>query len=140
EVVVGETTVRVYATVLGQPTDRLRDAETARLLQAVSDEVAQPAILPAEIVAGVVTTPWGEHADIVTDEAGSGALWNGATAVAEPAFELGEARAEGDAVGRLVFRGPLDDDTLVLRLADDIDPPTTWWRLTHPLELFGLVD
>lgn len=140
EVVVGETTVRVYATVLGQPTDRLRDGETARLLEAVSAEVAQPAILPAEVVAGVVTTPWGERADIVTDEAGAVALWNGATAVAEPTFELGAARAAGDSVGRLVFRGPLDDDAVALRLAGDIDPPSSWWRLTHPLELFGLVD
>ncbi len=140
EVVVGETTVRVYATVLGQPTDALRDEETARLLAAVSDEVAQPAVLPADTVAGVVTTPWGERAEVVTDEAGAVALWNGASAVAEPSFALGAARGEGESVGRLVFRGPVDEDTVALRLAGDIDPPTTWWRLTHPLELFGLVD
>ena len=23
-------------------------------------------------------------------------------------------------------------------LADDIEEPSAWWRLTHPLELFGL--
>lgn len=140
EVAVGDTTVRVYATVLGQPTDALRDGETARLLEAVSAEVAQPAALPAVTVAGVVTTPWGERAEVVTDHAGAVALWNGATAVAEPTFDLGTALAEGDVVGRLVLRGPLDDDTVALRLTGDIDPPTNWWRLTHPLDLFGLVD
>jgi len=67
-------------------------------------------------------------------------LWNGAFAVTEPAFELDAARAAGDSVGRLSFEGPLDRDTVGLRLAGDIEPPSRWWRLTHPLELFGLVD
>ncbi|SFI48713.1 MULTISPECIES: D-alanyl-D-alanine carboxypeptidase family protein [Microbacterium] len=140
EVVVGETTVRVYATALGQPSDAERDEETARLLEAVSAEVAQPAVLPAGTVAGVVTTPWGARAEVVTDEAGAVVLWNGAFAVAEPAFELDAARAADDSVGRLSFEGPLDRDTVGLRLAGDIEPPSRWWRLTHPLELFGLVD
>jgi len=36
--------------------------------------------------------------------------------------------------------GLLDDASVELRLADDIEEPTAWWRLTHPLELFGLTD
>lgn len=140
DVQVGDTTVRVYATALEQPTDALRDGETARLLAAVSDEVARPAALPAATLVGTVSTPWGESAEIVTDAAAEVVLWNGGTATSEAAFDLGEARAEGATVGQLVFRGPLDSDTVELRLTDDLEPPTAWWRLTHPLELFGLID
>ena len=32
----------------------------------------------------------------------------------------------------------LDSDTVDLRLTGEIEPPSAWWRLTHPLELLGL--
>ena len=39
---------------------------------------------------------------------------------------------------RLAVQGPLDAARRRSILADDIEPPTAWWRLTHPLDLFGL--
>ncbi len=38
----------------------------------------------------------------------------------------------------LSVQGPLDSATVSLELASDIEPPSAWWRLTHPLDLFGL--
>ena len=55
-------------------------------------------------------------------------------------YSLGDSRAKGDVVGSLSVDGPLDDTTVELRLAGDIEDPSPWWRLTHPLELFGLTD
>ncbi len=138
EVTVDETTVRLYAAVLGQPTDALRDSESERLLDALAAEVSVPAVLPAGTVAGTVSTAWGESADLVTDAAGSIVLWNGATAQIDAAFALDDARTAGDVAGSVTYAGPLDSDVLELTLADDIEPPDAWWRLTHPLELFGL--
>lgn len=48
--------MRVYATVLGQPTDEARDGETARLLDDVAAEAATPQVVPAGSLTGVVTT------------------------------------------------------------------------------------
>ena len=53
-------------------------------------------------------------------------------------YALGDHREQGDVVGSLTLTGPLDAATVDLRLADDIEGPSAWWRLTHPLELFGL--
>ena len=48
-----------------------------------------------------------------------------------------EARGPTE-VGSLTAEGPLDTAVTSVSLADDITEPTAWWRLTHPLELFGL--
>jgi len=55
-------------------------------------------------------------------------------------FDLGDARDSGDAVGSLQVTGPLGDTTVDLALAGDVSDPSPWWRLTHPLDLFGLND
>lgn len=140
EITVDDTTVRLYATVLGQPSDALRDQESARLLDALAAEVSRPAVLAAGTVAGTVSTLWGASSDIVTAADGAVVLWNGATATTEPTFELDDARAAGDPVGSVAYTGPLDVDVIELRLTDDIEPPDAWWRLTHPLQLLGLAD
>ena len=41
-------------------------------------------------------------------------------------------------MGSLSVTGPLNSANTTLELAADIEPPTAWWRLTHPLDLFGL--
>ncbi len=67
-------------------------------------------------------------------------LWNGGVATVDPAYDLGDSRDESDIVGGLTATGPLNEATVNLRLDRDIDPPSPWWRLTHPLDLFGLND
>ena len=65
-------------------------------------------------------------------------LWNGATGTVATDLLLGDDREAGDTVGTLTVTGPLGATTVDASLADDIEPPSGWWRLGHPLELFGL--
>lgn len=139
ETTVGGETVRVTATALGQPSDALRDSETARLLDQVIAEVSQPQILPAGTVAGVVTTRWGSRVDVVTDADATAILWNAATATTTIDLDLGDARAAEAPAGSATLTGPLSAQTVGLHLAADIPDPDPWWRLTHPLELWGLI-
>ena len=74
----------------------------------------------------------------MTDDDANVILWNGGAGTVTTTFSLGDAREKGADVGTLVGQRPLDATSTTLELADDIEPPTAWWRLTHPLELFGL--
>ncbi len=66
DIVVGETTVRVYSSVLGQPDDEARLA-ASRLLYSEVELGLQPVPSVTEgTVAGRVTTVWGEDVAIVT--------------------------------------------------------------------------
>jgi D-alanyl-D-alanine carboxypeptidase (penicillin-binding protein 5/6) len=138
DIVVGDTTVRTYAAVLGQPDDATRLA-ASRTLYSELEAALQP--LPSVTkgtVVGHVTTRWGENVAIVTDDDANVILWNGGAGAVTTTFSLGDAREKGADVGTLAVSGPLDSTSTTLELATDIEPPTAWWRLTHPLDLFGL--
>lgn len=138
DIVVGEETVRVYSAVLGQPDDAARLAVARGLYEEVELGLQPVPSVTEGTVSGRVTTEWGEEVAIVTASDASVILWNGGSGTIETAFALGDAREKGADVGTLSLRGPLDSTETPLTLAADIEPPSAWWRLTHPLDLFGL--
>ena len=140
DIVVGDTTVRTYASVLGQPDDAARLAASRTLYSEVEAALQPLPSVTKGTVAGHVTTRWGENVAIVTDDDANVILWNGGAGAVTTTFSLGDARDKGADVGTLAVSGPLDSTSTTLELAADIEPPTAWWRLTHPLDLFGLND
>jgi D-alanyl-D-alanine carboxypeptidase (penicillin-binding protein 5/6) len=130
--------VRVYSAVLGQPDDAARLA-ASRMLYSELEAALQPVPSVTQgTVAGRVTTRWGEDVAIVTRDDADVILWNGGAGAVTTTFSLADARDEGEDVGTLSVAGPLDSTSTPLELAADIEPPSAWWRLTHPLDLFGL--
>lgn len=141
DITVDDTTVHLFASVLGQSDDEQRLAETRALLAQVETALdAQEPVLTKGTIVGTVSTIWGSAVDIVTDADAEVVLWNGVAAEITPSFELGEERESGDHVGTLTSVGPLNTASTPLVLAEDLEGPSPWWRLTHPLELFGLSD
>lgn len=137
-VTVGETPVRLYASVLGQADDQARiDATRALFTQLEAELQTEPSVTAGTTV-GVIDTLWGDHVEVVTDADASVVLWNGHAGTVSTDLRLGDHRDAGDDVGTLSVKGPLDSTAVSAVLADDIEPPSIWWRLTHPLELFGL--
>ena len=138
DVVIGDTTVRLYASVLGQPDNDARLAASRALYAQLEQELQLKPSVTAGTVVGTVETRWGDEVDIVTSGDASVILWNGGAGTVDTAFDLGESRDAGDVVGSLTVTGPLDDAAVEVELAGDVSEPSPWWRLTHPLELFGL--
>jgi D-alanyl-D-alanine carboxypeptidase (penicillin-binding protein 5/6) len=141
DVEVDGTTVRLYAAVLGQGDDDMRLEATRSLFSQTEAELqGQGPVVEEGTVVGTVTTLWGASADIVTDAETDVVRWNAATTETTVDIDLGEHREAGDRVGALTATGPLNSVTTPLALAQQVDGPSAWWRLTHPLELFGLAD
>ncbi|MFC0198327.1 D-alanyl-D-alanine carboxypeptidase family protein, partial [Microbacterium arthrosphaerae] len=140
DVTIGDTPVRLYASVLGQPDDDARLAASRAIYAQLEQELQLKPSVTGDTVAGTVTTRWGDEVDIVTAADASVILWNGGIGAITTSYDLGDSRTAGDIVGSLSVDGPLDDAVVELRLADDIPDPSPWWRLTHPLDLFGLND
>jgi len=138
DVVIGETPVRLYASVLGQPDDEARLAASRALYAELEASLQSFPSVASGTVVGTVTTEWGADVDIQTTDDVRVVLWNGGVGSTSTSFTLGDARDQGDEVGTLSVTGPLDSDATALTLVDDIDGPTAWWRLTHPLELLGI--
>lgn len=139
DVTVNGTTVRLFASVLGQNSNADRLAVTRSLLAEVEKSLTdQPVAVPKGAVVGSVETPWGAKSDIVTDDDTRVVLWNGATATATTTLELGASTKAGAKAGSLDAKGPVNAAKTRVSLAKTIAEPTAWWRLTHPMELFGL--
>lgn len=140
DVTVGDTTVRLFASVLGQPDDEARVAASRDLYAQLEQELQLEPSVADDSVVGYVETRWGDKVEIVTDGDAAVVLWNGQAGTVTTEYALGDHRDKGDAVGTLSVAGPLDTATVDLRLADEVSDPSPWWRLTHPLDLFGLND
>lgn len=138
DVTIGDTTVRLYASVLGQKNDAARVAASRSLYTQLEQQLQLVPSVTAGTSAGAVTTAWGEKIDVVVKSDASVVLWNGAAPAATVDVSLAGADEKGDIVGSLTVTGPLNAQTVDLALASDVEGPSPWWRLTHPLELFGL--
>jgi D-alanyl-D-alanine carboxypeptidase (penicillin-binding protein 5/6) len=139
DVTVGDTTVKLYAAALNQAGDDERLALTRSLFAETEAALqAQGPAVAAGTVVGRVTTLWGEDVEVVTESDADVVLWNGALATATPTFDLADERDEDDTVGTMTAVGPLDSATVPLVLVRDVEGPSPWWRLTHPLELLGI--
>ena len=52
--------------------------------------------------------------------------------------KLGDETSAGAKAGTLTVTGALGATTVDPELTDELPGPDAWWRLTHPVELFGL--
>lgn len=86
---------------------------------------------------GSYTTPWGDHADIVTDSWATVLTWSDAPITAAVTTKRVATAADGAGVGELVFTAGKSTVTVPLVLKGAITGPDAWWRLTHPAELLG---
>lgn len=133
------TTVRLFAAVLGQDSNDDRLAVTRSLFSQVEQALAeQPTTIPADTPVGTVRTVWGAKANLVTDADVEVVLWNGTSATLSSTLELGDDTADGAEAGSLSVAGPVNTATTTVSLDAEVPDPSAWWRLTHPLELFGL--
>lgn len=138
EVTIGDTPVRMLGSVLGQPNTAARAAATRALYAQTEAELQLTPSVVAGTSVGVVETRWADPVTIETATDASVVLWNGGAGEIVTLFDLGDQRTAGETVGALTVTGPLDATTVDVRLAHDVPDPSPWWRLTHPLDLFGL--
>jgi len=134
-----DTVVRIYVAALGQDSDQGR-VDASRALYAGIEAALkdQPQTVDKGTTLGTVDTAWGETTQVVAAEDGRVVLWNGASATATTKFSLGDEWKAGEKAGTLSLKGPLDSASVPLELRTALHGPSFWWRLTHPLELFGL--
>jgi D-alanyl-D-alanine carboxypeptidase (penicillin-binding protein 5/6) len=128
-------------TIVGVVLDGLDHASATLDAAAIIDGIRggfHPVQLTAEgDVVGSYTTAWGETADVVADRSAQLLTWSdsaiSATSRARPVGVL----SAGAGVGTATFTGEGGTVTVPLVLAEDIEGPDAWWRITHPAELFG---
>lgn len=139
DVTIDGTAVRLTASVIDQDDPETRDAESRRLLADLEVALAPTNAVPAGTAVGNVATVWGAQAELRTATDSTLILWNSATGTTAAQLDLGDEWDKGTKAGALTVTGPLNERVTDVVLASDLPGPSAWWRLTHPLELWGLV-
>lgn len=138
DIAVGTEIVRSYAAVLGQPGPETRTVVARGLFDAIASDLQPTVVVDAGTVVGRATTLWGESGDIVTSEDVAVIRWRDDEAIVTPLLTLGETWRAGEAFGSLEVEGKLDTQSVAVELAEGLEKPSPWWRLTHPFDLLGL--
>ena len=138
DITIGQTTVRVYAAVLGQPDEDGRASVSRQLLDQVEQSLQLQPSVPVGTTVATVSTEWGASAEVVTTADAQVVLWDSGTAAVTSDYEVEVGDLDGADVGQLTATGPFDSTDVPLALEGSVPGPSLKWRLTHPLELLGL--
>lgn len=138
DITIGQTTVRLYASVLGQPDEETREAVSRSLLEEVERSLQPGPTVTSGTTVATVTTEWGEPAEIVTAEDAVVVLWDRGIPEVRSEYDVEVGTLSGAEVGELTATGPFDSTQVPLTLEGDLEGPGLLWRLTHPLDLLGL--
>jgi D-alanyl-D-alanine carboxypeptidase (penicillin-binding protein 5/6) len=125
----------VVGVILGGFTRESVNGEVRALLGSIRDGFHTVVVGEAGQRVGTYSTAWGESADILLGEGASLLTWS--DAAIDATFEATPltTAADGDVVGSATWTAGPNTITVPLVLDGTIDPPTAWWRLTHPFEL-----
>lgn len=89
---------------------------------------------------GTISTPWGSTATLVIGEDASIFTWSDTPIELTMDIDTPPTYRDGTAVGTVTWTAGPNTVTAPVTIAGTIDPPTEWWRLTHPSELGSATD
>ena len=136
EVGTGEA-LDVVGVILGGYTDESVNLDVRALLASIRNGFHEVPLAEEGQVVGRYTTPWEESADVVLGESASVLTWSDTPVTSTFRVDTLATGESGDTVGEITWvAGPITV-SVPLVLAGDIEPPTAWWRLTHPFDLGG---
>jgi D-alanyl-D-alanine carboxypeptidase (penicillin-binding protein 5/6) len=123
----------LVAAVMGAPTLGAAIRDSRPLIAAVPSLFHQTSIAGARQIVGSVQARWGTVSSVTTKTALSAATWQGFTPSLRATTTAPRAPAPaGTVVGQLKLSLNDQASTTNLVTATAINPPSNWWRLTHP--------
>ena len=129
--------ISIVGVVLGAPDHEAAGLAAVAMIKDVAAGFHRIPVVEAGEVFGTYTTPWGETAEARAAQSERILTWSDipitGSASASP-IGLAAERAE---VGTVTFTGGKREVALPLFLSREIEGPDAWWRITHPVELFG---
>ena len=128
--------VSVVGATLGGSTREAQDAAVLRLLGSIRGGFHTVALVEAGTVVGSYTTAWGGSAQLVVADAAAIRTWSDTPIAVSTELTNPTDYRDGERVGTVTWTAGAASTTAALRVRGTIEPPTDWWRLTHP-DLLG---
>jgi D-alanyl-D-alanine carboxypeptidase (penicillin-binding protein 5/6) len=134
--VVGGETVTIVGAVLGGVDHTSLDVAVTGLLATVESGFHEVTLATEGESFGSYTTTWGATSDLVATQDATTVVWSDTPVTFAMTAEDVGLGAAGDDVGMATFTVGEDTFTVPLELAQTIEDPGAWWRMTNPGALF----
>ena len=125
----------VTGVVLGGPTRESVNASVIAALDSIRAGFHEVPVATSGQEVGTISTPWGSTARLVIGEDAAVFTWSDTPIVATMKIETPPTYRDGTVVGKITWTAGPHTVTAPVEIKGSIDPPTEWWRLTHPTEL-----
>lgn len=111
------------------------DASVLTLLDSIRNGFHRVPVAEGGQIVGSVTTPWGATADLVIEGDRSLLTWSDTPITVAMETTTPRAYADGEEVGTITWAAGPNTTSAAIEIDGTIEPPSAWWRLTHPGEL-----
>ncbi|MBC7724630.1 MAG: D-alanyl-D-alanine carboxypeptidase [Burkholderiaceae bacterium] len=125
----------VTGVVLGGHSGRTVGASVVALLDSIEAGFHEVPVSTSGEEVGTFSTAWGSTARVIVAVDASILTWSDSPVTTTLQTTTPSAYRSGEIVGTLTFTAGPTVVTADVAIDGDIDPPTAWWRLTHPAEL-----
>ncbi|QNA91562.1 MULTISPECIES: D-alanyl-D-alanine carboxypeptidase family protein [unclassified Microbacterium] len=125
----------VTGVVLGGPTRESVNDSVIATLSGIRAGFREMPVATSGQEVGTITTPWGSTAQLVIGEDATIFTWSDTPIVATMDIETPPTYRDGSVVGSITWTAGPHTVTAPVEITGSIDPPSEWWRLTHPSEL-----
>ncbi len=135
DITVDTETITIVGAVLGGPDHPTVAAQVRALLAQADAGFQRRPLVEVGVPVATWTTVWGDSATAITADAASAVVWTGTpitSSLVTDDLRLGELGAD---VGDLEFQVNGQSIIVDVELADPIEDPGLWWRLTNPFRL-----
>ena len=130
----------VTGVLLGGSSRESVNATVIATLESIRSGFHEVSVVESGEEVGSISTPWGSTARLVVGESASIFTWSDTPIVARMDISTPLTYQDGTVVGSVTWTAGPHTVTAPVKIAGNIDPPTEWWRLTHPSELGSMTD
>lgn len=127
--------LRVIGVALGGASQRSVGASAAGVLQRLVAGFHRTALAQPGQKIGTYSTAWGSSLDVVLADGASLLTWSDTPVVVEMTAREPTSWVDGETIGEVTWTAGPESARAPIVLKGAIEPPTAWWRLTHPGEI-----
>ncbi len=126
----------VVGVVLGGASRDSVNGDVTRLIDSLKAGFHQVPVAEDGQAVGTYSTPWGASATMVLANSASVSTYSNTPITSTMTTSTLKTGADGEKVGSVTWKAGTSTVTVPVILKGSITPPTAWWRLTHPAELW----
>lgn len=130
------TPLTIIGVVLGGDTHSSVNADVRALLTSLGSGFHEVSLATEGQQVGTYSTPWGSKATMVLGSSASVFTWSNTPITSTMTTTTLKTGADGEKVGTVTWKAGKNTVSVPVVLKGSIKPPSAWWRLTHPQQLW----